>query len=90
MLDSYRLKNLKIVNWNEEEELTLPSLPLTIEHFHLEGSFSNLTDNTFQRLSNLQSLELSIIESLTDVCWFSKIRKLSIDECPNVTDITPL
>eukprot|EP01040_Poterioochromonas_malhamensis_P012107 gene12107-13236_t len=90
VLDSYRLKNLKIVNWNEEEELTLPSLPLTIEHFHLEGSFSNLTDNTFQRLSNLQSLELSIIESLTDVSWFSKIRKLSIDECPNVTDITPL
>lgn len=92
MLDSYRLKHLTINNWDEEEEmpLTLSSLPLTIEFLTLEGSFSNLTNNTFQRLSNLQSLDLCNIETLTDVSWFSKLRSLQIQSCPNVTDITSL
>jgi hypothetical protein len=55
-----------------------------------EAAFENVKLENYSQLAHLQSLSISLCESITDVSYFQKIRKLKIHYCINVIDVSSL
>lgn len=87
--DFYQLKALNLF-FPTSTAFELPPLPPSVNHLLLRGMFSNITNETFQRFYNLQKLDLTKIDGLTDVSMLGNIPFLRIVNCNNLIDITPL
>lgn len=87
--DFYQLKVLNLF-FPVSPPIELPQLPPSLDRLLLSGMFSNITNETFQRFCNLQTLDLAKIDGLTDVSMLGNIPFLRIVNCKNLIDITPL